>query len=104
MKKELATYLNAETEKLKASQRVEGVKGMTLSINAKCSDLFSASLVDGKGMVVGEYDGYVPDFMPGEHYGDYVELKIEVATGRILNWKVPSKAQLNKVFKEGVRR
>ena len=103
MKKELADYLNAETEKLKASQRAERVKGMTLSINAKCSDLFSASLVDGDGKLVGEYDGYVPDFMPGEHYGDYVELDIDLATGRILNWRVPSKAQLDKVFKVGVK-
>lgn len=103
MKKELASYLNAETEKLKASQRAEMAKGLVISINAKCSDLFSATLTNG-GKVVGEYDGYVPDFMPGEHYGDYVELEIDVATGRILNWKVPHKGVLEKVFKEGVRR
>lgn len=61
----------------------------TISITAKCSDLFSARLDDGR-----EYDGYVPAFFPGEHYGDYVELEIELATGRIINWKVPTKADL----------
>ena len=74
---------------------------MTLRITAKCSDLFSASLVDINGKQVGEYDGYVPDWMPGEHYGDYVELKIDIATGNILNWKCPTQGQLNKTFKFG---
>jgi len=36
--------------------------------------------------VVYEHDGYVPGFMPGEHYGDYIELDIDVKTGKILNW------------------
>lgn len=71
----------------------------TLKITAKCSDLFHASLVT-EGAETKEYDGYVPDFMPGQHYGDYVELKIDVATGQILNWKTPTQAQLNKVFSE----
>ena len=64
-----------------------------LSITAKCSGMFSASM-DGK-----EYDGYVPDFMPGDHYGDYVMLEIDIETGHIVNWKKPSKADLDKVFK-----
>lgn len=69
----------------------------TIEISAKCSDLFGASLYkDGK--LVGEYDGYVPDFFPGEHYGDYVILKIDVDTGKILNWKKPTAADL-KIFK-----
>lgn len=68
-------------------------KPITISISAKCSDLFSASLDDGRS-----YDGYVPDFFPGEHYGDYVTLNIELATGRILNWKAPTAADL-KAFK-----
>jgi len=28
--------------------------------------------------------------MPEEHYGDYVELEIDIETGVILNWKRPS--------------
>jgi hypothetical protein len=53
---------------------------------------------NGRESIVGEYDGYVPDFFPGQHFGDYVELEIDVDTGMILNWKKPSKAQLDKVF------
>ncbi len=68
-------------------------------MSAKCSDLFSASLTDDKGQVVGEYDGYVPDFFPDEHYGDYVILDIEVETGRILNWRKPDKKDLE-IFKK----
>lgn len=68
-------------------------KPTTISISAKCSDLFSASLNDGR-----TYDGYVPEFMPGQHYGDYVELEIELATGKILNWKAPTAKQLE-IFK-----
>jgi hypothetical protein len=71
---------------------------MKLSINAKCSDLFSASLYDDKGKLIGDYRGYVPDFFPGQHYGDYVTLEIDVETGKILNWKKPSKSELNKTF------
>jgi len=104
MKKELADYLNAETEKLKAEQRGEKAKEqpkrLTLSITAKCSDMFRASL-HNNGHFKGEYDGYVPAWFPNpnvEHYGDYVELRIDIATGQILNWKRPSDAVLNKVF------
>lgn len=72
---------------------------MILSINAKCSDLFAATLRNAEGKQVGEpYDGYVPSWMPGEHYGDYVELKIDTDTGKILNWKKPTKAQLEETF------
>lgn len=65
-----------------------------ISISAKCSDLFSANLDDGR-----TYDGYVPDFFPGEHFGDYVRLDIDLETGKILNWKSPTKSELDKVFK-----
>lgn len=69
-----------------------------ISINAKCSDLFSATLTEDN-QFIGEYDGYVPAFMPGDHDGDYVQLDIDAATGRILNWRKPSKAAL-KIFKQ----
>jgi hypothetical protein len=66
------------------------MKAKVISISAKCSDLFSASLDDGR-----VYDGYVPKFFPGQHYGDYVELEIELETGRILNWKKPTEEDLS---------
>lgn len=70
---------------------------MKLRICAKCSDAFTATLVDDKGESH-EYDGCVPSWMPGEHYGDYVILNIDPATGQILNWKKPSSAVLKKTF------
>ncbi len=75
-----------------------------LRITAKCVDLFSASLYDAEGREVGtDYDGYVPSFMPAHdvsHFGDYVELDIDLATGQIKNWKKPTKKQLREVFKD----
>lgn len=58
-----------------------------LSISAKCSDRYSHIIYGKDGKVYREYDGYVPSFMPGEHYGDYLMLDIDPYTGKILNWK-----------------
>lgn len=66
----------------------------TIKISAKCSDMFNAQY-DGKS-----YSGYVPDWMPGEHYGDYVNLEIDLETGKILDWKKPTKTQLDETFKK----
>ncbi len=63
-------------------------------MSAKCSDMFNATLVQNDGKFIGEYDGYVPKFFPGEHYGDYVQFDIDTETGRILNWKPPTKKDL----------
>jgi len=43
----------------------------------------------------------VPEMMPGEHCGDYVEIDIDIATGKILNWKKPSEAAINRFIKTG---
>lgn len=66
----------------------------TIFVTAKCSDLCHVDFRDANGNSLGERDGYVPDWMPEEHYGDYVELEIEVATGKILNWKEPKQKDL----------
>jgi hypothetical protein len=69
-----------------------------LKLCLKVSDRFTATL-ERNGALIGDvYDDYVPGFMPGEHYGDYVLLDIDVATGRILNWNKPTKADLDKMF------
>lgn len=66
------------------------VEAKTLSIYCKVCDNFTGSLLDQNGEVIHEQDdGYVPGFMPGEHFGDYLILKIDVDTGVITNWKVP---------------
>jgi hypothetical protein len=71
---------------------------MNVRICAKCSDMFTADLVVGTGNKIGSYDGYVPDWMPGEHYGDYIILDIDVKTGKIKNWKKPAESTVRKTF------
>lgn len=71
----------------------------TIKFSAKCSDLFAARLFGG-GKQVGEYLGYVPKFFPGQHYGDYVDLEIDISTGKIINWKKPTQAQLWELIKK----
>jgi len=67
-----------------------------ISISAKCSDLFASALLDADGKEIHVYNGYVPDFFPEEHYGDYVILDIDLATGQITNWHAPTAANLKK--------
>ena len=71
-----------------------------LHITAKCSDCCSAELRDADGNAVWERDGYVPSIMPGDHYGDYVILDIDIETGQILNWRKPSVEELEKLVDE----
>lgn len=70
----------------------------TISFSAKCSDMFGASFLDKDGIDVAEYDGYVPGFFPGNHYGDYVQLDVDLATGQITNWKAPTLKQINETL------
>jgi len=73
-----------------------------ISISAKCSDLFSMSVKDENNQPIASYSGYVPSFMPSEGgYGDYVQMEIDIATGRILNWKNPSGHSEFKAILEG---
>jgi hypothetical protein len=75
---------------------------MKISISGKTSDLFSAILLDADDKQLGEYNGYVPSWFPSpntEHYGDYIDLEIDLETGQILNWKKPTQSELNKTFK-----
>lgn len=66
------------------------MKNYILRINAKCNDLCTAELLRN-GRLVKEHDGYVPALIGG---GDYVDFAIDLATGQILNWKVPSEAEI----------
>ena len=73
-----------------------------LIISAKCSDMFCANLYENNKQVGIDYADYVPSWFPNsevDHYGDYVQLEIDVDTGMILNWKKPTKDQLNETFK-----
>ena len=73
----------------------QNVVAKTLSIHMKVCDQFQARLIDSLGKTICEQDeGYVPKFMPGEHYGDYVMLEIDLESGRITNWQKPSASDL----------
>lgn len=80
-----------------------------LNITGKTSDLCFSELVAADGTTLKENDGYVPAMMPGQllgqdpdsHYGDYIILSIDIETGKILNWKKPSKAVLDTFIKTG---
>ena len=79
---------------MKATINGKVVDISTICISAKCSDLCYTQLVNKDGVILAQKDGYVPKFMPGEHYGDYVMLDIDLETGTILNWKRPSKQSI----------
>lgn len=66
----------------------------TIKLHLKVCDRFSCAVYDQDNRSLKEYEGYVPDFMPGQHYGDYVMLDIDVDSGQILNWKAPTADQL----------
>lgn len=71
------------------------VEPKLLKVHLKVRDEFSATLVSADGETIKtQDDGYVPSFMPGNHYGDYVILDIDIDTGQITNWKRPSEGEL----------
>jgi hypothetical protein len=76
----------------------------TIEISAKCSDMFAMGIVNKAGGTNWQYDGYVPGFFPDEHFGDYVMLRINVATGKIVNWKRPTQAELTRTLEKDGRR
>ena len=76
------------------------VNAKKLTISCKVADTFAAELYDQDGELLKDHEGYVPDFMPGNHYGDYVMLDIDIDTGQITNWKVPTRRQIEE-FIEG---
>jgi hypothetical protein len=67
------------------------VEPKVLKIHCKVCDNFSAGIEDKDGNELHyQEDGYVPGFMPGDHYGDYLILDIDLESGKVLNWKPPS--------------
>ena len=76
-------------------QKTVKVNAKTLRIQCKVSDRFTYRIDDAQGEEIHcQEDGYVPDFMPGEHYGDYVILDIYLDTGMVTNWIKPTAAQI----------
>lgn len=72
------------------------VEAKELRIYCKVADRFAASLHDQDGEIIfDQADGYVPDIMPGKHFGDYIILNIDIDTGKITNWEQPTPEDLN---------
>ena len=81
-------------------QKTVKVNAKTLRIHCKVSDRFTYAIDDAQGdEIYSQDDGYVPDFMPGKHYGDYVILDIDLDTGMVTNWLKPTAAQIEAAIK-----
>ena len=71
----------------------------TVSLHVKVCDSGSYDLKDDKGVVVASRsEDYAPSIFPGEHYGDYIILDIDLKTGKILNWNKPSDKKILESF------
>lgn len=78
-----------------SQQKMVQVDVKTLRIHCKVSDRFTYSLEDAEGQeVFSQDDSYVPDFMPGQHYGDYIILDIDLDTGMVKNWSTPTASEI----------
>ncbi|ROT45038.1 hypothetical protein [Pusillimonas sp. NJUB218] len=76
------------------------VDAKTIKLCLKVRDRFSYIIEDTQGDVLFQQDdGYVPEFMPGEHYGDYVILDIDIDSGQIANWPKLTAADIEKAIK-----
>jgi hypothetical protein len=83
--------------KLGIPKEVE-VEAKEIRLYMKVCDEFSGTLHDQDGNKIAEYEGYVPCFFPGKHYGDYMILNIDLETGMITNWETPDASELKDTF------
>jgi hypothetical protein len=79
------------------------VQAKTFKLHIKCRDMFEGDSVDQDGKTLKEYEGYVPDFFPGQHYGDYLilDIDIDIDTGVITNWKKLTQSDIEDFINEG---
>lgn len=71
----------------------------TVKVHVKVGDRGYYEFLSPEGHSLKELqEDYVPDFFPGDHYGDYLILEIDLSTGKILNWKTPAKEDIEVVF------
>jgi hypothetical protein len=74
------------------------VNAKTLSLMCKVSDRFTCDINDPEGNYVGGYNGYVPDFLSGSSGEDYLDLDIDLETGRIVNWRKPTAKEIENLI------
>lgn len=77
---------------------VETVDAATVEIHAKVCDAGHYTLKGPNGERISRRDDYVPSFFPGDHYGDYIILEVELDSGIIKNWKRPDPADVATAF------
>jgi hypothetical protein len=83
-----------QTKKVKVVAR-------SMHLHMKVRDQFECQIKDEQGDIIRDYEGYVPSFMPGQHFGDYLILDIDLDTGQVLNWKEVNKSQLKDFIENG---
>jgi len=85
--------------KLDVLRKVE-LETKYVTVHVKACDQGQYELFDAAGNFIGRReDDYVPNkVIPGE-YGDYIALRIDLETGQITNWKVPTGKDLREAFK-----
>lgn len=77
---------------------VETVSVKTINLHVKVKDAGCYTLMGSDGKVVAELEDYVPSIFPGQHYGDYLELEINIETGLIVNWDAPEPKEVAVAF------
>jgi hypothetical protein len=83
---------------------VETIEAKYVRFHAKMRDEGTYILLDESKNEIKEHEGYVPSFFPygvnneGEHYGDYVDLVIDLETGIVANWKAPEPMEVARAF------
>jgi len=78
---------------------VEEIEAVSVEVHCKVCDSGIYTLKNHAGEEIAQIDeDYVPTFFPGEHYGDYLILDINLETGFIQNWKKPEPMAVARAF------
>lgn len=71
----------------------------TVSVHVKVCDRGNYEFKTPTGTVLKEIDeDYVPSFFPGDHYGDYLILDIDLESGQITNWVKPQASEIEEII------
>lgn len=65
------------------------MQAKTLRLCVEILECAEARLLDEHGNFIKNHEGYFPKGRKANPVGDYLNLDIDLATGRILNWGTP---------------
>jgi len=71
----------------------------TITISGKSVDSCYTGLYDASEKEIAVSDGYAPE-IDNLCDGDYVELEVDVETGKIVGWVAPTDAEFAKLYSE----